>query len=536
MANYLTMAQVQTVLQLKDRGWSNRRIERELGIHRETVARYLRLREQQSGNSDPPEPRSAQASDGQSASAATGAPLGDSKPAKAPPGSEDDSISIPPGSTSQCLGYHELIVPMLQQELSAQRIYQDLVADHDFSGSYYSVRRYLGKLRQINPLPFRRMECSPGLEAQIDFGTARYIPLPNGTRKRSYVFRIVLSCSRKAYSETVFHQSTDSFLRCLENAFWYFGGVPQTIVIDNLKAAVTRADWYDPEIVPKVQSFCAHYGTAILPTKPYMPRHKGKVENGINYVKSNALKGKDFDCLNQQNAHLLHWEQNIADKRIHGTTRQQVEKVFLETEKPALQSLPESYFPSFNEGKRSVHRDGHVEVDKSYYSVPPEFVGHKLWVRWDSRLVRIFNSRMEQIALHSKVEPGRFQTDQKHIHSHKQSNIEKGAQWLIQRTTLIGRYSHRWAKQLFEIRGVTGQRAILGLLGLSRKYSHKQIDNACRKALNHGAWRLQTIRKILEQDIPDQQMMSFIEEHPIIRDMSDYQEFVTSTTFGDHEH
>ncbi len=255
MANYLTMAQVQTVLQLKDRGWSNRRIERELGIHRETVARYWRLREVPGNDDGPSEGESTKPVDRQAASAPYGAPLGDSKPAKASPGSEVDSISIPPGSTSQCVQYHELIVPMVQQELSAQRIYQDLAADHNFTGSYYSVRRYVGKLRHTNPLPFRRLECSPGLEAQIDFGTARYIPLPNGKRKRSYVFRIVLSCSRKAYSETVFHQSTDSFLRCLEKAFWYFGGVPQTIVIDNLKAAVTRADWYDPEVVPKVQSF-----------------------------------------------------------------------------------------------------------------------------------------------------------------------------------------------------------------------------------------------------------------------------------------
>jgi len=127
---------------------------------------------------------------------------------------------------------------------------------------------------------------------------------PNGKRKRSHVFRIVLSCSRKAYSETVFHQTTDNFLRCLENAFWYFGGVPQTIVIDNLKAAVSKADRYDPEIVPKLQSFCAHYGTAILPAKPYMPRHKGKVENSIKYVKSNARKGRQFHSRNEQNDYL----------------------------------------------------------------------------------------------------------------------------------------------------------------------------------------------------------------------------------------
>ncbi len=542
MANYLKMAQVQAILQLKDRGWSNRRIERELGVHRETVSRYLRLREQKAERVVPQQQPARTAAESVAESeiaGVSGAPRGDSKPAKAPPGSDPDSILIPPGSTSRCVEYHGHIVPLLQQELSARRIYQDLVAEHNFTGSYYSVRRYIGKLRRTNPLPFRRLECSAGMEAQVDFGTAASIVMPNGKRKRSHVFRIVLSCSRKAYSETVFHQTTDNFLRCLENAFWYFGGVPQTLVIDNLKAAVSKADWYDPEIVPKLQSFCVHYGTAILPTKPYMPRHKGKVENGIKYVKSNALKGRQFNSLNQQNLHLRHWEKNIADKRIHGTTRQQVEKVFREKEKPVLQPLPSGYFPSFNEGQRSVHRDGHVEVDKSYYSVPPEFVGHKVWVRWDSRLVRVFNQKMEQIALHSKAEPGRFQTSQQHIHPHKQSHIEKGAQWLIGRTALIGVHSHRWAKQLFEIRGVTGQRAILGLLALSRKHSHKQIDQACRKALNHGAWRLQTIRKILEQDTPDQQMMNFIEEHPIIRNLSDYQDVVnseaTNSNYGSEE-
>jgi transposase len=441
MANYLKMAQVQAILQLKDRGWSNRRIERELGIHRETVSRYLRLREQQSGQVVTGQGRTTVESvAGSAMDGVSGAPLGDSNPSKAPPGSDPDLVPIPPGSTSQCVEYHRHIVSLLRQELSARRIYQDLVAEHNFSGSYYSVRRYVGKLRRTNPLPFRRLECSAGMEAQIDFGTATSIIMPNGKRKRSHVFRIVLSCSRKAYSETVFHQTTDNFLRCLENAFWYFGGVPQTIVIDNLKAAVSKADWYDPEIVPKLQSFCAHYGTAILPTKPYMPRHKGKVENGIKYVKSNALKGRRFHSLNEQNDYLIGWEQNTADKRIHGTTRQQVEKVFQQKERPALQELPSGYFPSFQEARRSVHRDGHVEVDKSYYSVPPEYVGRKVWVRWDSRLVRIFNHKMEQIALHSKVEPGRFQTNEQHLHQLKRCGIENGEQGLLQRTRQIGNY------------------------------------------------------------------------------------------------
>ena len=113
----------------------------------------------------------------------------------------------------------------------------------------------------------------------------------DGKRRRTHVFRIVLSHSRKAYSEVTYRQTTEDFLRCLENAFHHFGGVPQTLVIDNLKAAVKQPDWFDPELVPKVASFAAHYGVVILPTKPYTPRHKGKVERGIDYVQENALKG-----------------------------------------------------------------------------------------------------------------------------------------------------------------------------------------------------------------------------------------------------
>ena len=95
-------------------------------------------------------------------------------------------------------------------------------------------------------------------------------------------------------------------------------------VIDNLKAAVARADWYDPEVHPKLQSFARHYGTVFLPTKPYMPRHKGKIESGVKYAKRNGLKGRVFPGLAEENQFLLDWETRIAATRIHGTTKQQV--------------------------------------------------------------------------------------------------------------------------------------------------------------------------------------------------------------------
>jgi len=135
----------------------------------------------------------------------------------------------------------------------------------------------------------------------------------------------------------------------------FLGGVPKTLVIDNLRAAVTRADWYDPELNAKVAEFCQHYGTVMLATRPAMPQHKGKIEAGVKFAQNNALKGRSFNSLAEQNLFLTEWESSVADTRIHGTTRQQVGKVFNEVERPKLSPLPAGLFPVFEEAPRTVH-------------------------------------------------------------------------------------------------------------------------------------------------------------------------------------
>jgi transposase len=115
--------------------------------------------------------------------------------------------------------------------LSAQRIYQDLVCDHAFVGSYQAVKRFVRHLRETQPIPFVRMEVEPGAEAQVDFGQGAWVEV-DGKRKRPHFFRVVLSHSRKGYSEVVWRQTTECFIRCLENSFRHFGGVPRTLVPD----------------------------------------------------------------------------------------------------------------------------------------------------------------------------------------------------------------------------------------------------------------------------------------------------------------
>jgi transposase len=430
------------------------------------------------------------------------------------------------GRQSACTPWTEVIDAKVGQGLSAQRIYQDLVAEHGFPGSYSCVQRFVRRRARGRPLPMRRLECAPGQEVQVDFGAGAPVVSADGKRRRPHVFRIVLSHSRKAYSEVVFRQTTENFLRCLENAFWDFGGVPETVVLDNLKAAVKQADWFDPDLNPKVQSFCAHYGVAMLPTRPRTPRHKGKIERGIGYVQGNALKGRTFTSLEDENRHLQEWERTVADTRIHGTTRAQVGKVFAEVERPQLKPLPQERFPCFQEGQRTVSRDGHVEVDKAYYSVPPEYLGRRVWVRWDSRIVRVFNTRMEPIATHIKRQPGRFSTHAGHVAPEKISGIERGATWLLSKASRVGPHTAAWAQAMFQTRGIEGVRVLLGLCSLAGRHPAAALEEACELAHSHAAYRLRTLRQLLkrqhERERQTPQQLLFLEAHPLIRQLDEY--------------
>jgi transposase len=488
--NRLTVSQQQAILTLHDRGWSARRIARELGVHRETVGRELKI----------------------------------SKPAKVAAGFEREAeakpVKVAAGSRSLCEAHRANIEAALAQGLSAVRIHQDLVTDHAFAGRYNTVKRFVQTLSNAAPLPFRRIEAAPGAEMQVDFGQGAWV-IADGKRRRPHVFRATLSFSRKGYSEVVWRQDTESFLRCLENAFRRFGGVPKAIIPDNLKAAVLQADWFDPQINPKLTDFAAHYGTVILPTKPRTPQHKGKVEAGVKYVQNNALKGRSFGSLAEQNQYLDQWEARVADTRIHGTVRQQVEALFEKQERPALQPLPVGIFPSFHEAKRSVHRDGYVEYKKAYYSVPPEHVGREVWVRGDSKLLYIYTLLRRQIAVHTLVEAGRFATDQAHVHPHKRNAIERGATYLLERCKLIGPHSGAWAEAMYGNRGPMGLRVLQGLLHLARRHPADQLEQASATAGRHGCWRLRDLRRLMEQGDKVVQI-DFLQEHELIRDLSAY--------------
>ena len=517
MANRLAMDKVQAVKSLEAAGLSERQIARTLGVSRKAVRRHL----------------------GRIASKDTKAPTGSSahrvdapKDTKALTGSGEPESPPAEASRSLCQAYREAILAKLEQGLTAQRIFQDLRDEQGFTGQYHSVRRYVRRLSQHSELAFRRIEVEPGYEMQVDYGTGARCQGPEGKACKTHVFRLVLSHSRKGYSEAVRRLTTESFIRSLENAFWVLGGVPKVVVFDNAKAVVTTADWYDPELNPKVEAFCRHYGFTLLPTRPRTPRHKGKVERGVAYVQSNALRGRVFASLAAQNEHLQQWERSVADTRIHGTTKKHVGELFQSVERAALGPLPKERFPFYEEGKRRVSRDGHIEVQRSFYSAPPEYLGCEVWVRFNSQVVRILNHRFEQIAMHCRQEPGKFSTLGQHLASEKISGVERGAAFLLGKAGCLGPHSRRWAEAALSERGVRGMRCIQGLLGLARKHEASAIEAACDAAWRSGSFRYRTLKELLKRSSATQQVLEFIEVHPVIRPLAEYGEFIKHAIQG----
>lgn len=155
-------------------------------------------------------------------------------------------------------------------------------------------------------------------------------------------------------------------------------------------------------------------------------------------------------------------------------------------------------------------------------------MGQRLWARWDGRIVRLLDQKMRLVATHVQRPAGVFSTQDAHILPEKISGIEKGTSWLLRRVESIGPHASQWAQSMLQRRGIEGVRVLMGLLSLMNKHSRASIEQACQSAQGHGTYHLRSLRQLVEQQNPPalQQRFEFIEQHPIIRDLAEYGQFV----------
>jgi transposase len=393
----------QQILSLGRLGWSLRRIQKSVGVRRETASDYLKeagIAVRPSGGwgrAAPAKPANEVTTDSERrrpAHEASSEPPA-SKPANGATTNFGAELGASPGgspSASASAIHREAIEMGLSRGRNATAIYQDLVVVHAFTRSYESVKRFVRKLRGAHAPEARVViETAPGEEAQVDYGTGPMVRDPaTGKYRRTRLFVLTLGYSRKAVRLLVFRSSSQTWAELHERAFRRLGGVTRVVVLDDLGEGVLTPDIYDPAINPLYRDVLKHYSTVALPCRVADPDRKGKVERSVGHAKNTALKGLRFESLEEAQAHLDHWEERWADTRIHGTTKRQVAAMFVE-EKPALQPLPIEPFRYNQYGTRTVHLDGYVEVEAAYYGAPPGWITRRVQVQWDSHRVRLLN-------------------------------------------------------------------------------------------------------------------------------------------------
>lgn len=456
-------------------GHGDREVARDVGANRRTVARYRRLAKAQGWLDQPQLPEAAQI--------------------------EERLRNLPTplevGPQSSVEPLRDRVVELRRRGVEIMALWQILRDDHGFTGSYSSVQRFVRRLEPRRPEPCMRVETPPGEEAQIDFGSVgRMVDSRTGELRHAYVFSLVLSFSRHRYDEIVFDQSVATWIGCHVRAFEELGGVPQRWVIDNLKAAITHACFHDPQVQRAYRELAEHYGAVISPCRVATPEHKGKVENGVHYVKRNALAGRDFANEVAANEHLKRWRDEIAGVRDHGTTHEPPLARFA-IERPHLMPLPAVRYEVAVYKQAKLHPDCHVVFEKAYYSAPYRFVGRTLLVRATRDRVEIYHEH-ERVATHPRAShPGERSSNVLHYPEHLASGLRAAPHWLRLHARRIGPATAELLDQMLSDHPLDRLRGAQGVIHLAKKHGADRVEAACRRALAFDTVAYRTVKTIL---------------------------------------
>mgnify|MGYP005849789519 CR=1 FL=1 len=391
-----------------------------------------------------------------------------------------------------------------QQGVSNTVIHRALQEKHGFEGSYSSVRRFVQNLKRNQPPEATVMlDYDPGDTAQVDFGAGSTITdTKTGEIFKTWIFVMTLAWSRHQYVEIVRDQKILTWLGCHRRAFEFFGGVPAKVMIDNLKAAITKACWHDPAVQRSYADFAEGYGFVISPCPPYDPKKKGIVEAGVKYAKRNFLPLREFRSLADANQQITDWNLTTAAVRIHGTTRQKPIKLFLDTEKHLLKPLPDRAVEPAVWEVVKLHGNCHVQFEKSFYSAPYRWVRQELWLQATENTIKIFRDH-QLVAVHQRARrPGQKFTCDDHLPPEALAYKMQDPQWCLKQADKIGPCCKTLIESLFNNGVLDNLRAAQGIVRtLKNKYNANRLEAACRRALFYDNPRYRTVKTILEKEL-----------------------------------
>ena len=487
------MRQIIEVLRLKyEAGLSHERIARACGLSKGVVGKYVSLATAQGITWPLPEGTDEARLEAQLF------------PAKTPPSrfAEPD--------------YFQVHQELKTKGVTLQLLWAEYVERHGDKARRYSQFCHHYRLWRGRQRRSMRQVHRAGEKIFIDYcgPTVPVVDRSTGEMRKAQVFVAVLGASSYPFAEATWSQSLPDWIASHQRMLAFYGGVPELLVPDNLKAAVTKADRYTPQINETYAELAAHYQTAVLPARPYKPKDKAKAEAGVLLVERwilARLRHRMFFSLAELNTAIADLLPALNQRPFQGRSESR-QSLFEALDRPALRPLPATPYVYAEWRKARPGIDYHIEIDKRLYSVPHALVGVKLDVRVTDTSVEVMH-KGQRVALHPRHGKGRFVTLTEHMPKSHQAHQNWSPGRFLNWATDIGPATLDVVQRQLKDRPHPehGYRSCLGLLNLSRRYSRDRLAQACSRALAINSASYQSISSILKQGL-DQLPLPLAEE------------------------
>jgi transposase len=379
---------------------------------------------------------------------------------------------------------------------TAQQLLQQL-RQLGYAGGYSILKEFVRQVRPVRKPAYLMLEFAPGECAQVDWGNFGSVAV-GSTRRRLSFFVMVLCHSRLMYVEFTLSEGMEQFLSCHRHAFEFFNGVTQKVVIDNLKVGVLRHPSGQKALFhPRYLDLAAHYGFQPLACNVRKGNEKGRVENGVGYVKKNFLNGLDIPSFAAVNPAAIQWRDTIANVRLHGETHRKPTDLFAQ-EKLRLKPLP--IMPYDCAVIRPIGANGccHVSFDTNRYSVPHLYASQKLTLKLYPDQLLLFHYE-KLIATHPRSYDRRQKlTNPDHTKELVVQRKKARDQTLLLAFLALSSHAEPYARQL-EDKRLNTLHHIQKIVALSEIYGPEKVARALQDALTFEAYGCEYIANILEQ-------------------------------------
>jgi len=414
-----------------------------------------------------------------------------------------------PQQTSSVECWSETVQEMMAKGATPKAIYDCLRLERsEFAGSLSAIKRLYARLRGEKAVDAKDVAITvvsaPGEIAQVDFGYVGTLYDPEqGVLRKAWVFVMVLTYSRYLFARVVFDQRVTTWMAVHVEAFEQLDGVVETVVPDNLKAAVIRAAFGftdEPALNRSYRELARHYGFKVDPTPPYSPEKKGGVESGVKYVKRNFFAPRDFEDIHDANRRLDRWIEEVASQRIHGTTHERPLDRF-EVEKAHLRSLPAKPFECVQWKQVTVHQDAQIEFERRLYPVPWRLMGKRLWVQATPKTIAVYWEET-RVATHQRNKPVPPEVYDQYLPERRRALRYRSQSYWLERADRLGAEVGVYVREIFACDDVLSQlRTVQAVVTHLELFPVERAQAACRRAQYYANYTYPGVRDILRQGL-----------------------------------